>query len=83
MGKKKTLTPDEEKKKKLNKLKKFYDAANESLQLEGKSVNEQVAILVNKCDELMSDICANSDQIKIDDFDKAKEITLPYQNHQF
>ena len=75
MGKKKTLTPDEEKKKKLNKLKKFYDAANESLQLEGKSVNEQVAILVNKCDELMSDICANSDQIKIDDFDKAKEIT--------
>ena len=72
---KKELSPEEEKQKKLSKLEKFYKAANDELSLEGKEVVEQVNILVDRCDELMNDICSNSDQIKIDDLAKAQELT--------
>lgn len=76
MGKKKkNLTPEEEHQIKLQKLKKYYDSANEELSLEDYDVNEQVHKLVDVADELMNEICATSDDIKINDFDKAKELT--------
>lgn len=72
---KKQLTQEEEKKKKLSKLEKFYNAANEELSLSSHTIKEQVAILVNKCDEMMNDICANSDEIKINDLQRVQELT--------
>lgn len=72
---KKNLTPDEEKQIKIGKLKKYYDAANIELKLEGKDVIEQVQIIVDKCDELQAQICAMSDKIKIDDLEKVQELT--------
>lgn len=66
MGKKKkNLTPEEEKEVKLKKLRKFYESANDELSLEGKSIIEQVAILVNRCDDLQCDICKNADKLKL------------------
>ena len=76
MGKKKkVLTPEEEKEVKLKKLRKFYDNANEELNLKGKSVIEQVAILVNRCDDLQCDICKNADMIKIEDLEQVQQLT--------
>lgn len=73
--KKKNLTPEEEKQIKLEKLKKFYDNACEEFDLENKNVIEQIHILVDAADKLMCEICSMSDDIKINDFEKAKELT--------
>lgn len=78
MGKvkrKQNLTEEEERQIKLEKLKKFYDAVNEELQLDGHDVIDQVHMLVDAADELQSIICEQSDDIKINDFEKAKELT--------
>lgn len=74
--KKKNLTPEEEHQVKLEKLKKIYDSVAEELGLsEEMTVTEQVHALVNKCDELMEEICSVSDDIKINDLEKAQELT--------
>ena len=72
---KKQLTKEEKKEKLLLKLQKFYEEADAELHISGKSINEQVHQLVNKCLELQSQICTASDEIKIDDFELAKGIT--------
>lgn len=75
MRKKKNLTPKQETEKKLAKLKKSYEAVNEELQISELPVNEQVHRLVDACDDLMNEICSMSDDIKINDLEKAKELT--------
>lgn len=73
--KKKNLTPEEEKEIKLSQLKKIYENVNEELGLKGHEVIEQVHMLVDAADSLMCEICSTSDDIKINDFEKAKELT--------
>lgn len=74
--KKKNLTPEEEQQIKLEKLKKIYDDVAEELNLnEDMSINEQVHVIVNKCDDLMNEICSTSDSIKIYDLEKVQELT--------
>jgi len=75
MKKKKNLTPEEEKQLKLNSLKKHYDAANEQLGLEGHDVIDQVHMLIDAANELQSEICSMSDDIKINDLAKVQELT--------
>jgi len=73
--KKKNLTPEEEKQIKLEKLKKSYDLIDEELHLKDKEVIDQVHTIINAADELMCEICSMSDDIKINDYEKAKELT--------
>lgn len=73
--KNRNLTPEEEKEEKLSKLKKYWEAANEEFDLDGKEVIEQVHILVDAADDLMNTICETSDDIKINDYCKAQELT--------
>ena len=73
--KKKNLTPEEEKELKLKSLKKHWDAANDQLGLEGEDMITQVHKLVDAANELQSEICSMSDDIKINDLEKVKELT--------
>ena len=73
--KKKNLTPEEEKQVKLERLKKVYDLVDEELGLKNHDILTQVHMLVDAADELMCEICSMSDDIKINDFEKAKELT--------
>ena len=73
--KKKNLTPEEEKQVKLERLKKVYYLVDEELDLKNHDVLTQVHMLVDAADELMCEICSMSDDIKINDFEKAKELT--------
>ena len=61
--------------KRLKKLKKYYERADEELHLSDKSVNEQVHILVDTCDNIQGEICRMSDDIKITDLLKVQELT--------
>ncbi len=72
---KKQLTVKEKKERKLQKLMKVYDNVNDELHISGKSVNEQIHILVNRCLALQLEICQTSDSIKIDDLLKVQDIT--------
>lgn len=73
--KKKQLTEEEARQLKLDKLRKFWEAANDEFGLSDKTVVEQVHILVDAADELMCTICEQSDKIKIDDLAKVQELT--------
>lgn len=73
--KKKQLSPEEEKQKKLQDLEKYYEDVDKELGLSGNSVQEQVHMLVNVCDDLMGEICAMSDDIKINDLAKVQALT--------
>jgi len=75
MAKKKNLTPEQERKLKMNKLQKSYEYINEELHIQGLSINEQVHKLVDAACELFGDICIKSDDIKINDFQKVQELT--------
>jgi len=75
MVKKKKLTPEAEKELKLRKLKKVYDLIDEELKLKDLPVIEQVHKLIDAANELQGEICQKSDDIKINDYEKAKEIT--------
>lgn len=73
--KQKQLTPEQKKEQKLLKLSKDYENANLELNLEGKNEIDQIHMLVDAGDALMFEICKLSDEIKITDLDKVKEIT--------
>ena len=72
---KKQLTAEEKKEKRLQKLAIIYGQVDEELHISGKPINEQVHILVDKCDELQTSICQYADSIKIDDLTKVQDIT--------
>ena len=74
MGKKQ-LTEDEKREKKLQKLAIIYGQVDSELHIAGKSVNEQIHVLVDKCNALQTEICQISDSIKIDDLTKVQDIT--------
>lgn len=71
----KKLTDEEKVDKKMQKLYRYWLDANQEFNLEGKSTNEQVHILVDACDALMTEICQISDDIKINDLAKVQELT--------
>lgn len=71
---KKQLTEQEKNERKLKNLAKFYDYASSELNLTGDEV-EDVHNLVMKCVDIQHEICSNSDSIKIDDYEKVKELT--------
>ena len=73
--KKKNLTPEQEKEQKLSKLKKTYDLLKDQFDLGNKSKIEQIHTLVDAADTLMNEICAMSDDIKINDLAKVQEVT--------
>ena len=67
---------DEEKKeKRLQKLAIIYGQVDDELHISGKPINEQVHMLVDKCNELQGQICQYADSIKIDDLAKVQDIT--------
>ena len=72
---KKQLTAEEKKEKRLQKLAVIYGQVDEELHISGKPINEQVHILVDKCNELQGQICQHADSIKIDDLTKVQDIT--------
>lgn len=72
---KKQLTEEEKKEKKLQKLAVIYGQVDEELHISGKPINEQVHILVDKCNELQGKICQFADTIKIDDLTKVQDMT--------
>lgn len=72
---KKQLTAEEKKEKRLQKLAVIYGQVDEELHIAGKPINEQVHILVEKCNELQGKICQYADSIKIDDLTKVQDIT--------
>ena len=72
---KKQLTAEEKKEKRLQKLAVIYGQVDEELHIAGKPINEQVHILVDKCNELQGKICQHADSIKIDDLTKVQDIT--------
>jgi len=72
---KKQLTAEEKKEKRLQKLAIIYGQVDEELHIAGKPINEQVHILVDKCNELQGQICQHADSIKIDDLTKVQDIT--------
>lgn len=72
---KKQLTAEEKKEKRLQKLAIIYGQVDEELHISGKPINEQVHMLVNKCNELQGHICQYADSIKIDDLTKVQDIT--------
>lgn len=72
---KKQLTQKEKDERKLAKLSISYTFADAELHLSGKSINEQIHILVNACMGIQKEICQASDSIKIDDLEKVKDIT--------
>lgn len=72
---KQNLTEEEEKQLKLQKLSVYYEAANDEFGLDGHTLTEQIHILVDACDSLHGEICAMSDDIKINDLTKAQELT--------
>ena len=71
---KKLLTEQEKNERKLKNLAKFYNYASSELNLTGDEV-EDVHKLVMKCVDIQHEICSNSDSIKIDDYEKVKELT--------
>lgn len=74
MGKKQ-LTAEEKKEKRLQKLAIIYGQVDDELHISGKPINEQVHMLVDKCNELQGQICQYADSIKIDDLAKVQDIT--------
>ena len=72
---KKQLTEEEKREKKLQKLAVIYGQVDEELHIAGKPINEQIHILVDKCNELQGKICQHADSIKIDDLTKVQDIT--------
>ena len=72
---KKQLTAEEKKEKRLQKLAIIYGQVDEELHIAGKPINEQVHMLVDKCNELQGLICQHADSIKIDDLTKVQDIT--------
>lgn len=72
---KKQLTAEEKKEKRLQKLAIIYGQVDDELHISGKPINEQVHILVDKCNELQGQICQYADSIKIDDLAKVQDIT--------
>ena len=72
---KKQLTAEEKKEKRLQKLAIIYGQVDDELHISGKPINEQVHMLVNKCNELQGQICQYADSIKIDDLAKVQDIT--------
>jgi len=72
---KKNLTEEQKKEKKLQKLSVIYNQVNEELNLSGKTVNEQIHMMVNACLEIQAEICQMADSIKIDDLLKVQDIT--------
>lgn len=72
---KKQLTAEEKKEKRLQKLAVIYGQVDEELHIAGKPINEQVHMLVDKCNELQGQICQHADSIKIDDLTKVQDIT--------
>ena len=72
---KRQLTEEQKKEKKLQKLASVYSEADGELNIAGKSINEQVHILVDTCVAIQHEICAMSDSIKIDDLTKVQDIT--------
>ena len=72
---KKQLTAEEKKEKRLQKLAIIYGQVDDELHISGKPINEQVHMLVDKCNELQGQICQYADSIKIDDLAKVQDIT--------
>lgn len=72
---KKQLTAEEKKEKRLQKLAIIYEQVDDELHISGKPINEQVHMLVDKCNELQGQICQYADSIKIDDLAKVQDIT--------
>ena len=74
--KKRKLSPEEEKQKKLEKLSIVYEEVINELGIDNNlSMIEQVHSLVDAADNLMSEICSVSDDIKINDLTKVQELT--------
>ena len=73
MKQKKEKLSKEEKQRK--KCQKCYDELKDRFNLENLSVIEQVHVLVDQADSLMGEICAMSDDIKINDLAKAQQFT--------
>lgn len=72
---KKQLTAEEKKEKRLQKLAIIYGQVDDELHISGKPINEQIHMLVDKCNELQGQICQYADSIKIDDLAKVQDIT--------
>ena len=72
---KKQLTEEEKREKKLQKLAVIYGQVDDELHIAGKPINEQIHILVDKCNVLQTEICQIADSIKIDDLTKVQDIT--------
>ena len=72
---KKQLTEEEKREKKLQKLAVIYGQVDDELHIAGKPINEQIHILVDKCNALQNEICQIADSIKIEDLTKVQDIT--------
>lgn len=72
---KKQLTEEEKREKKLQKLAVIYGQVDDELHIAGKPINEQIHILVDKCNALQTEICQMADSIKIEDLTKVQDIT--------
>jgi hypothetical protein len=72
---KKQLTEEEKSEKKLQKLAVIYGQVDGELHIAGKPINEQIHILVDKCNALQTEICQMADSIKIEDLTKVQDIT--------
>lgn len=64
------LTKEE---KKLKRSKEIYERIKDELGLNG-DTNEQIGQLIQECCAIQHEICGNSDQIKITNFEKALEL---------
>jgi len=73
--KRKQMSEEEKKERKLQKLYIYYAKADSELNLAGKDINIQVQNLVTACLDIQAEICKSSDSIKIDDLNKIKDIT--------
>lgn len=72
---KKTLTPEQKRERRLQKLSRHYSQADSELGLSTLKTNEQIHKLVDACLSIQSEICNVSDSIKIDDLVKVQDIT--------
>lgn len=59
--------------KALKRSEKIYERVKEELNLNG-SVNEQISQLIDECCNIQSEICLKSDEIKLDNYEKALEL---------
>lgn len=74
MNKKKSLTPEEKRNKKVLRLARYYENAKSTVNLTG-NVSEDVHNLVMKCVDIQKEINNVNDTIKTEDYELAKQFT--------